>query len=162
MFFTTNPRTALTSCRLKPCLSITAYHSLSVASPDFLLSTSDSRLAVASTVILGSQIHETYNHILPSDGSRSLQTTLLWLSTQSQSQSYFTTGSIQPISSSCRQAPSGSRPEIFEGGSQVIPWDYSPYVISSVTRRYACLLLILWWIWSLSRQRLGKHCLKTE
>jgi hypothetical protein len=32
---------------------------------------------------------------------------------QSQSQSYFTTGGLPPISSSCRQTPWGSRPSIF-------------------------------------------------
>jgi hypothetical protein len=46
---------------------------------------------------------------------------------QSQSQSYFTTGDLPPISLSWRQAPWDSRPEIF---SRLNPCGHSPYVTS--------------------------------
>jgi hypothetical protein len=50
---------------------------------------------------------------------------------QYQSQSYFTTGGLPPISSSWRQAPSGSRAENF---FQLNPSVHRPYIASSVTR----------------------------
>jgi hypothetical protein len=55
---------------------------------------------------------------------------------QSQSQSYFTTGGLPPISSSCRQARWSPGPEIFSLNS----CGNSPYVTSSLTRRWVCLL----------------------
>jgi hypothetical protein len=57
---------------------------------------------------------------------------------QSQSQSYFTTGGLLPISSSWRQAPSDSRP-LF----QLNIFGYSPYVTSSLTRGWVCRLQLL-------------------
>jgi hypothetical protein len=61
------------------------------------------------------------------------------LQSQSQSQSYFTTGGLPPISSSWRQAPWESRPEIF---FQLNLCGNSRYVTSSLTRRWVCLSLI--------------------
>jgi hypothetical protein len=58
--------------------------------------------------------------------------------TQSQSQSYFTTGGLPPISSSWRQAPWDTRPEFFQLNS----CGNSPYAASSLTRRWVCLLWI--------------------
>jgi hypothetical protein len=55
------------------------------------------------------------------------------------SQSYFTTSGLPPISSSWRQAPSGSWTEFF---FQLNPWGYSPYVTSSLTSGSVCLLWI--------------------
>jgi hypothetical protein len=54
-------------------------------------------------------------------------------------QSYLTTGGFSPIISSWLQAPSGSRQEIF---FQLSPCGHSPYVTSSLTRRWVCLLWI--------------------
>jgi hypothetical protein len=64
-----------------------------------------------------------------------------WTQTQSQrqSQSDFTTGGLLSISSSWRQAPWASRPEIF---LQMNACGHSPYVTTSLTRRRACLLWI--------------------
>jgi hypothetical protein len=56
-----------------------------------------------------------------------------------QSQSYFTTGGLPPISSSWRQATWDSRPEFF---TQLNTCGCSPYITSSLTRRWACLLWI--------------------
>jgi hypothetical protein len=53
-------------------------------------------------------------------------------------QSYFMTGGSPPISSPWCQAPWGPRPEIF----QLSPCDNSPYVTSSLTRRWVCLFCI--------------------
>jgi hypothetical protein len=57
---------------------------------------------------------------------------------QSQSQSYFTTGGLPPISSSWRQATWDPRPDFF-----FFFWlnscCNSPYVASSLTRRWVCL-----------------------
>jgi hypothetical protein len=53
---------------------------------------------------------------------------------QSQSQSYFTTGGLTPISPSWPQAPWDPRP-VFCG--------YSPYVTSSLTREWVCSLQLL-------------------
>jgi hypothetical protein len=58
---------------------------------------------------------------------------------QIQSQSYFTTGGLSPISSSWRQAPWDSRPQIF---FQLNSCGNSPYVTSSLTRRWLHLLWI--------------------
>jgi hypothetical protein len=59
-----------------------------------------------------------------------------------QSQRYFTTGGLSPISSSWRQAPWDLRPEIFF--FKLSPCGNSPYVKSSLTRRWVCFLWI-WW-----------------
>jgi hypothetical protein len=56
--------------------------------------------------------------------------------TESQSQSYFMTGGLPPIGSSWRQALWDSRPEFFQRNL----CDNSPYVTSSLTRRWVCLL----------------------
>jgi hypothetical protein len=61
---------------------------------------------------------------------------------QSQSQNYFTTGGLPPISSSWRQAPWGSGHSNFI--FQLNTCGYSPYVTSSLTRgRVCCLQLLL-------------------
>jgi hypothetical protein len=57
---------------------------------------------------------------------------------QSQSQTYFTTGGLPPISSSRRQAPWDSRPVIFL--PQLNTCVYSPYITSSLTRGWVCRL----------------------
>jgi hypothetical protein len=57
-----------------------------------------------------------------------------------QSQSYFTTGGLTPISSSWRQAPWDSRPVIF---FQRNTCGYSPYVTSSLIRGCVCRLQLL-------------------
>jgi hypothetical protein len=54
-------------------------------------------------------------------------------------QNYFTTGGSPPISSSWCQTLWGSWPEIL---FQLIAYDDSPYVASSLTRRWVCLLWI--------------------
>jgi hypothetical protein len=61
-----------------------------------------------------------------------------------QSQSHFTTGDLPPISSSWRQAPWDSRAEI---SLQLNPGDHNPYVTSSLTQGWVCLL----WIASMSK-----------
>jgi hypothetical protein len=61
-------------------------------------------------------------------------------SVQSQSQSYFTTGGLPPISSSWRQAPSDSRPHFFP---QLNTCGQSPYITSSLTREWVCRLQLL-------------------
>jgi hypothetical protein len=58
----------------------------------------------------------------------------------SQSQSYFTTGGLQPISSSWRQAPWDSRPAI---SFQLNTCGYSPYITSSLTKGWVCRLQLL-------------------
>jgi hypothetical protein len=68
-----------------------------------------------------------------------------WLSTdnclgQSQSQDYLKTAGLAPVSSSWRQALWASRPEIFF--IQRNPCGPSPYVTSSLMRRWVCLLWI--------------------
>jgi hypothetical protein len=68
---------------------------------------------------------------------------LYWLSnsgfeSQSQSQSYFTTAILLPISSSWLQTSWGSRPEFL----QLSPCGHSPYVTPSLTRGRVCLLWI--------------------
>jgi hypothetical protein len=68
------------------------------------------------------------------------QATRVQSQSQSQSQSYFTTGGLPPISSSWRQTPWDSRPEIF---LQLSPCGYSPYVTSSLTRGWFCRLQLL-------------------
>jgi hypothetical protein len=55
---------------------------------------------------------------------------------KSRSQSYFTTGSLPPISSSWCQAPWDPRLEFF---FQLNSCGNSPYVTSSLTRRWVCL-----------------------
>jgi hypothetical protein len=55
---------------------------------------------------------------------------------QSQSQSYFTTGGLPPISSSWRQAPWDPRADFF---FRLNSCGNSPYVASSLTRRWVCL-----------------------
>jgi hypothetical protein len=55
-----------------------------------------------------------------------------------KSQSYFTTGGLSPISSSWCQAPSVSQPEIF---FQLNLCGQSPYVTSSLMRRWVCSLV---------------------
>jgi hypothetical protein len=53
---------------------------------------------------------------------------LCWVShnSVSQSQCYFTTGSLLPISSSWHQAPRGSQLEVPPPPLQVNPWGHSP------------------------------------
>jgi hypothetical protein len=66
-----------------------------------------------------------------------------WLLSQSQSQSYFTTGCLPPISSSWCRVPWDLRSEFF---SQLHTWGHSPYITSSLTRGWVCysqLLLVL-------------------
>jgi hypothetical protein len=64
-----------------------------------------------------------------------------WLQSQnqSQSQSYFTTGGLPPISSSWRQAPWDPRSDLF---FQLNSCGNSPYASSSLIRRWVCLLWI--------------------
>jgi hypothetical protein len=57
-----------------------------------------------------------------------------------QRQSYFTTGGLPPVSLSWLQDPWDPRPEIIS--PQLNPCDVSPYVTSSLTRRWDCLLWI--------------------
>jgi hypothetical protein len=56
-----------------------------------------------------------------------------------QIQIYFTTSGLSPISSSWRQAPWDPRPDFF---FRVNSCGNSPYVTSSLTRRWVCLLSI--------------------
>jgi hypothetical protein len=56
-----------------------------------------------------------------------------------QSQSYFTTGGLPPVSLFWSQAPWDSRPEII---FQLNPCGHSSYVIFSLTRRWLCLLYL--------------------
>jgi hypothetical protein len=56
-----------------------------------------------------------------------------------QSQSYFMTGGLPPITSSWRQAPWGSRPEI---SFQLNPYGHSSYITYSLMRGQVCLLWI--------------------
>jgi hypothetical protein len=58
-----------------------------------------------------------------------------------ESQSYFTTGGLPPISSTWRQAPWDSRPVFFF--FQLITCSHSPYVTSSLTRGCVCRLQLL-------------------
>jgi hypothetical protein len=60
---------------------------------------------------------------------------------QSQSQSYFTTGGLPPISSSWHQAPCDSRPKMFFS-LQLSPCGHGPYIIFSKTKGCVCLLWI--------------------
>jgi hypothetical protein len=55
-----------------------------------------------------------------------------------KSQSYFTTGGLQPISLFWHQAPWSKQPE-FPPPPQLNPCGHSPYVTSSLTRRWVCL-----------------------
>jgi hypothetical protein len=57
---------------------------------------------------------------------------------QRQSQSYFMTGSLPPISSSWRQAPWDQQPVFFS----LNPCGHSPYVTSYLTRGWVRLLWI--------------------
>jgi hypothetical protein len=59
---------------------------------------------------------------------------------QSQSQSYFTTGGLPPISSFLRRATWDSRVEFF---SQLNTCSHSPYITSSLTRGRVCHLQLL-------------------
>jgi hypothetical protein len=95
-------------------------------------------LVVASLVIFGSESRGTRDHILLSQirdfpfhrllrpvGLRWRYPTppphgIDWIKNQSQSQSYFTTGGLPPISSSWRQAPSDSHPDLFNWSLAVI------------------------------------------
>jgi hypothetical protein len=61
-------------------------------------------------------------------------------SSKSETQSYFTTGGLQPISSSWRQAPWDSRPVIL---FQLNTCGHSPYVTSSLTIGWVCSLQFL-------------------
>jgi hypothetical protein len=69
---------------------------------------------------------------------------------QGQSQSYFTTGGLPPISSSWVQTTWDPRPEFFFSMS---PCGHSPYVTSSLTRRCVSLL----WICFAFRQAYETH-----
>jgi hypothetical protein len=60
---------------------------------------------------------------------------------QCQSKSYFTTGGLQPISSSWRQTPWDSRYSNFI--FQLNLCGYNPYVTSSLTRGWVCRLKLL-------------------
>jgi hypothetical protein len=57
---------------------------------------------------------------------------------KSQSRSYFTTGGWPPNRSSWREAPCDPRPEILS----TEPFGHSPYVTSSLTRRWVCFLCL--------------------
>jgi hypothetical protein len=57
----------------------------------------------------------------------------------SQSQNYFMTGGLPPISSSWRKASWDSRPAFF----QLNTCDHSPYVTSSLMRGWVCRLQLL-------------------
>jgi hypothetical protein len=79
---------------------------------------------------------------------------------QSQSQSYFMTGGLPPISSSWRQAPWDTRLEI--SFPQLNSCGNSPYVTSSLTWKWVCLLWMYPPIKSVCRptavrQRFGKN-----
>jgi hypothetical protein len=63
------------------------------------------------------------------------------LSHNCQSQSYFTTGGLSPISSSWRQTPRDSRHSNFIFQQNIC--GYSPYVRSSLTRGWVCRLQLL-------------------
>jgi hypothetical protein len=78
-------------------------------------------LALASTMILGSESHGTHDLIL-----RHWKPSYL---AHCQTQSYFTTGGLPPISSSWRQAPWGPGTEFFATD----PCDNSPHVTSFLT-----------------------------
>jgi hypothetical protein len=58
----------------------------------------------------------------------------------SQSQSYFTSVGLPPISSPCHQAPWDSRPVIF---FQLKPCCHNPYVTSSLKSGWVCRLQLL-------------------
>jgi hypothetical protein len=76
----------------------------------------------------------------------------------SQSQSYFMTGGLPPISSSWRQAPWDSQHNNFI--FRLNTCDYSPYVTSSLTRGWVCrlqLLLVLASAVSLRSESRGAH-----
>jgi hypothetical protein len=60
---------------------------------------------------------------------------------QSQSQSYFTTGGLLPISSSWHRAPWDSRPEFISPHFNTC--GHSPYITSSLTRGWVCHLQLL-------------------
>jgi hypothetical protein len=65
-----------------------------------------------------------------------------WLcQSQIQSQSYFTTGDLPPISSSWRQSPWDARPDIFF--FQMNTFGNAPYVTSCLTRGWVCHLQLL-------------------
>jgi hypothetical protein len=74
-------------------------------------------LVLASTVVLGFQIHRNP-----------------WHNYGRQSQIYFTTGDLPPIISSWLQAPWGSRPQIFF--LQLNSCGHGPYVTPSLPRRW--------------------------
>jgi hypothetical protein len=61
------------------------------------------------------------------------------ISSGKKCQSQFTTGGYPPISSSWRPPVSARRPEIF---SELNPCGQSPYVTSSLTRRWVCLSFV--------------------
>jgi hypothetical protein len=63
------------------------------------------------------------------------------LTLTSQSQSYFTTGGLPPVSLSWRQAPWDSRPAFFF--FQLNTCCHSPYVTSCLTRGWVCRLQLL-------------------
>jgi hypothetical protein len=84
-------------------------------------------LALVITLILDFESQGTHKHILPSNGSGS------------QSQSYFTTDGLPPISSPWCLDPWGSRQMIF---LQLNLCGHSPYVTSSLIRGWVYLLLI--------------------
>jgi hypothetical protein len=92
-------------------------------------------MAFGSTVTLGSEPRGTHDHTLLSDGSGSL------LTSESQSQSYFTTGGLPPMNSFWRQAPWDSRHSNFI--FQLNTCGYGPYVTSSLTRGWVCRLQVL-------------------
>jgi hypothetical protein len=70
----------------------------------------------------------------------SLHTGFNWGQSQSHRQSYFTTSGLPPISLSWRQAPLS--PTTRDFFPQLNPCSISPYVTSSLTRRWVCLLRI--------------------
>jgi hypothetical protein len=76
--------------------------------------------------------------------------TVYLFSFQSQSQSYFTTGGLPPINLSWRQVPWDSWPEFFFY-PQLNPFVISPYVTSSLTRRWVQLP------WSLVLLKTPRH-----
>jgi hypothetical protein len=74
--------------------------------------TAELLLALASTVILGSESHVTCDHTLPSDGSGSLQTPVV-LCHNSESESYVTTDGVSASLSWNKEPNWGLRPDFY-------------------------------------------------
>jgi hypothetical protein len=94
-----------------------------------LVVASNSGATSASVLIANHQVSITAHSQLTADSK---------MTHFSQSQSYFMTGSLLPISSFWCQAPLGSRTAF--GGGELNPCGHSPYSTSSLTRGWVCLL----------------------